>query len=646
MKTKNSFLMLVRNLPLLLGCFLLPSSLHAQALCNSAALSSGYEEIFNVTFGSLSNSSDCNSVATGSGSIALRYSNYQSLPAVSVAKTVAIPFSIEIGSCNATGVYPNRVAIFIDLNHNNSFNDAGELVYSSPSATTGPHIEYGQLSIPSTALTGNTVMRIISSEQSASINNPCLNYGWGETEDYTIHIEDPVACSGSVVLGNAVASSAGVCSGSTVTLGLQYPPINTAVALQWYKNGLVIAGATNSTYVATVTSATSYNCKATCLATGSISYSGYANVAINSILDCYCASSANSPDDENITNFTLNGSSTPAAYAGANACTVPAPGPGSKLNSYSNFISLGNLTAIYKGSSIPFSVQIDDCDGAPYYNNGTAIWIDYNHNGVFTDPGEQVYVSASLSFSPSILNGSFVVPLTASLGNTVIRITTAEGLSGAGLLPCMSYGFGETEDYLIDIQPPLINANLNLQCLIEAYWETSMMRPVLSNQLQPAASNTCDSIEVELRHPFTFAIVASTKTTLSLSGNANCLFNNISSGNYYIAVKHRNTIETWSALPVSITTNCNYNFTSAANKAYGNNQVEVASGVWAFYSGDVIKNMSESIDLIDLAALETDISNFESGYFSTDINGDGNVDIMDAAVVDKNINSFIFSNHL
>lgn len=646
MKTINSFLMLARNLSLLLGFLLLPSFMQAQSVCASAALSTGYEEIFNVTFGALNNSSDCNTIVSGGGSIALRYSNYQSLTPVTVAKTIAIPFSVEIGSCNPNGVYPNRVAVFIDLNHNNSFNDSGELVYSSLSATTGPHTEYGQITIPVTALNGNTVLRIISSEQSSAINNPCLSYGWGETEDYTINIVDPTACTGSIALGNTTASSTKVCAGSSINFGVQYPPINSSVALQWYKNGLAIAGATNATYVAGINTAAAFSCKATCLATGSVSFSTAINVTISSFLDCYCVSAAASSGDEGIMNFTLNGSSTPAAYAGVNACTVIAPGPGSKLNAYSNFITLGSLATIHKGSSIPFSIQIDDCDGAPYYGSGTAMWIDYNHNGVFTDPGEKIFSTSALTVSPSTINDSFIPPLTALTGNTVLRITTAEGIAGSSVLPCMAYGFGETEDYLINIDIPLINANLALQCLIEAYWETTNMRPVLSNQLQPASSNACDSIDVELRHPLTFALIASSKTVLAQNGIANCVFNNITSGNYYIAVKHRNAIETWSALPVPISASCSYNFTSSADKAYGSNQTEIASGVWAFYSGDAVKNMSESIDLIDLAALETDISNFESGYFSTDINGDGNVDIIDAAAMEKNITNFIFSNHL
>ena len=86
-----------------------------------------------------------------------------------------------------------------------------------------------------------------------------------------------------------------------------------------------------------------------------------------------------------------------------------------------------------------------------------------------------------------------------------------------------------------------------------------------------------------------------------------------------------------------------YDFSSAASQAYGDNQVEVAQGLWALYSGDI--NLDENIDLGDFTMLENDINSFQFGYFATDINGDGNVDLGDVPIVETNINSFIFSDH-
>ena len=186
---------------------------------------------------------------------------------------------------------------------------------------------------------------------------------------------------------------------------------------------------------------------------------------------------------------------------------------------------------------------------------------------------------------------------------------------------------------------------VNLTCLIQGYWDagSSAMLPVLFNQGELSAATACDSIDVELRDITTYAMVQSVRTVLNQNGTANCVFP-ATTGDYYIVVKHRSAIQTWSALPVTVgPTAVSYNFTTAANQAFGDNQVEVSTGVWALYSGDII--IDENIDLLDLGTLELDISNFSYGYVPTDLNGDGNVDLLDSPVVEANISNFVFSYH-
>jgi hypothetical protein len=111
------------------------------------------------------------------------------------------------------------------------------------------------------------------------------------------------------------------------------------------------------------------------------------------------------------------------------------------------------LTTLIPGTSVPFTIQEDECDGPTYYNNGCAVWIDFNRNGSFADPGEQVYVESATTQSPRTITGNFTVPITASAGLTGMRIIVAENYSGTGLQPCMTYTYGETEDYIINIAP-------------------------------------------------------------------------------------------------------------------------------------------------------------------------------------------------
>jgi hypothetical protein len=113
---------------------------------------------------------------------------------------------------------------------------------------------------------------------------------------------------------------------------------------------------------------------------------------------------------------------------------------------------------------------------------------------------------------------------------------------------------------------------------------------------------------------------------MQTDGTATCLFPSMNN-TYYVVIKHRNSVETWSSNPVMISGNSNYYFTTALSQAYGSNQVQVENGIWALYSGDI--NQDGVVDGIDYNDWENDSNNFAGGYFSTDLNGDGIVDGLD-----------------
>jgi hypothetical protein len=186
---------------------------------------------------------------------------------------------------------------------------------------------------------------------------------------------------------------------------------------------------------------------------------------------------------------------------------------------------------------------------------------------------------------------------------------------------------------------------VNVKLYIEGYYAgAGLMTPVLLNQgVAGATSSQTDSITVELRNTVPpYSIAATQKRILNTNGTSTGTFN--VTGNYYLAIKHRNALQTWSANPVNLSGGTiSYDFSNALNKAFGSNQSGLGSGVFGLYSGDVA--IDENIDLADLGLIEIDISNFAFGYEETDINGDGNVDILDTPVAEDNINNFIFSVH-
>ena len=187
---------------------------------------------------------------------------------------------------------------------------------------------------------------------------------------------------------------------------------------------------------------------------------------------------------------------------------------------------------------------------------------------------------------------------------------------------------------------------LNLKLFLQGYYLSgSTMQSVLNNEAVPSSlASQTDTITVELHHPTTFVLIDSKKAVLLTNGTVSVTFTQ-PAGSYYIAIRHRNTLQTWSAAPVACTVSTPlYNFTTAANKAYANNQVQVVPGIWAFFTGDL--NQDQFIDPFDFWGFDTDSQNGVQGvYVATDFNGDGFVDPFDFQVFDENSQNGVSSIH-
>lgn len=142
-----------------------------------------------------------------------------------------------------------------------------------------------------------------------------------------------------------------------------------------------------------------------------------------------------------------------------------------------------------------------------------------------------------------------------------------------------------------------------------------------------------------------YNIIDSAKRYFQDNGSANYSFENVSAGTpYFLQLKHRNSIETWSSDVVMfdpLTNVCSYDFTSSVAQAFGNNMMQADSSPlrFAIYSGDV--NQDGVIDLADGSLIDNSAINFATGYLPTDINGDGVVDLSDIVFADNNAFNFV-----
>ncbi|HSM62547.1 MAG TPA: GEVED domain-containing protein, partial [Gillisia sp.] len=140
----------------------------------------------------------------------------------------------------------------------------------------------------------------------------------------------------------------------------------------------------------------------------------------------YCSSKGSSVADEYISRVqleTINNTSTGG-------------------NGYSNFTSIStNLT---KGNST--TITVTPTWTGTSYNEGYAVWIDYNQNGDFGDSGELVWSKAASKTTP--VSGSFTVPSSALNGATRMRVSLKYNGTPT---QCEAFSYGEVEDYTVNI---------------------------------------------------------------------------------------------------------------------------------------------------------------------------------------------------
>lgn len=141
----------------------------------------------------------------------------------------------------------------------------------------------------------------------------------------------------------------------------------------------------------------------------------------------YCASNGQKTSDEYIGKVTL-GTINKTSTAGNGG--------------YSDFTAeSANLS---KGSSN--TITITPTWSGSSYNEGYAVWIDYNQDKDFEDAGELVWSKAASKTTP--VSGSFTVPSGAKDGSTRMRVSMKYN---AVPTSCESFEYGEVEDYTVVI---------------------------------------------------------------------------------------------------------------------------------------------------------------------------------------------------
>ncbi len=108
-----------------------------------------------------------------------------------------------------------------------------------------------------------------------------------------------------------------------------------------------------------------------------------------------------------------------------------------------NYDLTGMAVTACAGESITTNVQCE----VGTFTQGFAIWVDWNKNDVF-EAAEKVFSSPTAG--DFVHTGSFTIPGTAPIGEVYnMRVRSNFAVGGAGINPCDSQTYGETEDYLV-----------------------------------------------------------------------------------------------------------------------------------------------------------------------------------------------------
>lgn len=181
----------------------------------------------------------------------------------------------------------------------------------------------------------------------------------------------------------------------------------------------------------------------------------------------------------------------------------------------------------------------------------------------------------------------------------------------------------------------VLKTNFKISLAIQGYYDQTNNR-----------MNKSDTVRALLRNasaPFAIADTSSAVIdSATLTGNFK--FTKAVSGNYYIVLRHRSFVETWSKAggenynAMSFST---YDFTSSSSKAYGSNmiQTDVSPVRFAVYNGDVTQD--GNINLTDIVAIFNDAAVFSNGYYNTDLTGDNTVNLQDVIIASNNAAGFV-----
>ncbi len=385
------------------------TSTTSDTYCASAGNNINYEWIDLVKLNTINN------VTTATSG----YSDYTNL---STNLDIGASYTINFSAGFSSSSYTEYWYIWIDYDQDGTF-ETNELINSTSSSSASTLSK--TFTVPTTAATGSTRMRVTMKYNSAP--TACETFSYGEVEDYTIVINSGTSDTQSPTAPTNLASSNVTTTSATLSWTASSDNVGVT-GYNVYRNGSLLGTSTNTSYnVSGLSPSTTYSFYVTAEdAAGNVSAnSSSINITTSSDNVTYCASQGNSIYYEWIDLVNLNT---------INNVTTASSG-------YSDFTNLSTSLGLGTSNTIYFSAGFRSTAYTEYWY----IWIDYDQDGTFES---NELVVAGSSSSSATLSSTFTVPTTATLGSTRMRVSMKYN---AAPTACEAFRYGEVEDYTVVI---------------------------------------------------------------------------------------------------------------------------------------------------------------------------------------------------
>jgi len=386
------------------------------------------------------------------------YTDNRNLPNVPTTVYLDSSYVFIVSQISSSTFNASTVSIWIDTNHNGTFDAAERFFYEVTSNASNPPQEVRDtILMPVDAMVGITGLRVVLEEGSNPSPSGCGVYANGETEDYLINIKYP-PCDGPADPGTAVISDTSSCVGYELTVSdTSHEKHRSAIAWLWQTSpdGNTWANMPGTDGLDTisqlVTGPAWFRMRMVCLGlpgnTPDTTYSNVVKVVVNPYYSCYCYSLAvgGTQDSSDIGAFSI--------YNFMTSTTGPHILNPNAYRSRTDYTRVGTIE-LWADST--YQVQVYQILRSAVHADGkVTLFMDFNNDHTYSS-SERIWTAYTTSSNwflvDSITIPTNVIPELLTGMRLIINNDTGPNIPSDEA--CGPYTSGETEDYVVKFHKP------------------------------------------------------------------------------------------------------------------------------------------------------------------------------------------------